>query len=228
MIAYDGLCFETKPELFSPEHIDKGTLALLSVFVLPEHGRVLDLGCGYGFVGISVARVAGGERVVMSDCSETAVAMARLNAEKNGYPDCMVCRSDAYEGLGELRFAAILSNPPYHSDFSVARRFIEEGWRRLEPDGFFYMVTKRRDWYKNKLISVFGGVTITEKDGYFVFAAQKRPRQKRQEKPQQHLSKKLQRKQERKQHAGTEGVGQGTETRVDGASGCADRMQSRE
>ncbi|NCU26429.1 methyltransferase, partial [Candidatus Nomurabacteria bacterium] len=71
-------------------------------------------------------------------------------------------------------YTLILSNPPYHTDFSVAKHFIEKGFNRLVLGGRMVMVTKRRDWYRNKFIAVFGGVSIREKDGYFVFAAEKR------------------------------------------------------
>lgn len=67
-----------------------------------------------------------------------------------------------------------LSNPPYHADFSVPKEFIEKGFNRLQIGGKMYMVTKRKDWYKNKLISIFGGVKIWEIDGYYVFLAIKK------------------------------------------------------
>ena len=76
--------------------------------------------------------------------------------------------------LREAGFDLILSNPPYHTDFKVAKTFIEKGFNRLRIGGKMFMVTKRKDWYKNKLISIFGGVKIYEEDGYFIFEAQKR------------------------------------------------------
>ena len=68
----------------------------------------------------------------------------------------------------------ILSNPPYHTDFSVAKRFIEDGFKRLKVGGKMLMVTKRLDWYRNKLTSVFGGAMVYQEDGYFVFISEKR------------------------------------------------------
>ena len=66
------------------------------------------------------------------------------------------------------------ANPPYHADFSVPKAFIEKGFNRLQIGGKMVMVTKRKEWYKNKLISIFGGVSITEIDGYYVFISEKR------------------------------------------------------
>jgi 16S rRNA (guanine1207-N2)-methyltransferase len=58
-------------------------------------------------------------------------------------------------------------------DFSVPKHFIEKGFNHLKIGGKLFMVTKRKEWYKNKLISVFGGVKIWEENGYYVFMAQK-------------------------------------------------------
>jgi len=85
-----------------------------------------------------------------------------------------------------LCFQIILShhkNKPFcfglsvHADFSVPKHFIEKGFNRLKVGGKIYMVTKRKDWYKNKFIAIFGGVKIEEFDGYFVFCAEKRSTQ---------------------------------------------------
>jgi len=59
-------------------------------------------------------------------------------------------------------------------DFSVPKMFIEKGFNRLRIGGRMYMVTKRKLWYKNKLISIFGGVKIWEIDGYYVFMSVKK------------------------------------------------------
>lgn len=82
--------------------------------------------------------------------------------------------SDGFTRLDDAEYDWILSNPPYHADFSVPRRFIEKGFNRLRIGGRMLMVTKRKDWYQNKFIAVFGGVKITEIDGYYVFMGEKR------------------------------------------------------
>ena len=73
---------ETRPGLFSPEHADRGTLAMLSCAHLEPGMRVMDLGCGCGVVGILAARICGQENVVMSDVDPAAVEMARRNAAR--------------------------------------------------------------------------------------------------------------------------------------------------
>ena len=191
--------FVTEGDVFSPNGADRGTLAMLSVIKLEEQDKLLDLGCGYGLVGIWAAKQIGGGQVTMCDISETAVKVARENCIRNGV-EIAVFRSDGLKNLPqELRFTKILSNPPYHVDFSVPKGFIELGYKRLELGGKMYMVTKRRDWYYNKLKTVFGGVRVEEIDGYYVFTAEKRERKPiEKKKNEQIMSKKLRRKMSKK------------------------------
>lgn len=191
-----SLKFETDPSNFSPNSIDTGTLAMLSAVDFLPNDKVLDMGCGYGVVGILAAKLIGGENVTMCDISESAVKQAKINAELNGVPDIDIKISDGFSNIPDNGFTLILSNPPYHTDFSVPKHFIEVGFKKLAVGGKMIMVTKRLDWYKNKLASVFGGVRVRETDGYYVFISEKRgERVPKKEKAAGKLSKKLQRKQ---------------------------------
>lgn len=197
-IKNTDLRFETEASIFSPNAIDSGTLAMLSTVDFLPGDKVLDLGCGYGVVGILAAKLIGEEKVIMCDISEQAIECAKINAALNGVENINIILSDGYENVGEKDFTIILSNPPYHADFSVPKNFIELGFGKLAVGGKFVMVTKRLDWYKNKLVSVFGGVKVQEVNGYYVFAAEKRSHiVKNRKKPVKGLSKKLRRKNER-------------------------------
>lgn len=168
---------ETAPGLFSPGHVDRGTLAMLSAVEFEPGQRVLDLGCGCGVVGIVAAKECGQENVWLLDVDPEAVEIAQRNAGRNGVPRIHAVVSDGLSALDASSFDLILSNPPYQSDFAVAKAFIEKGFNRLKLGGRMLMVTKRREWYKNKLAAIFGGVRIREIDGYFVFEAQRRTMQ---------------------------------------------------
>lgn len=170
------LVFETSEGLFSPRAVDLGTLSMLSLVEFGENEKVLDLGCGYGVVGILAAKIVGEENVVMLDIEEEAVKLAQKNASLNGVPGVKTIQSDGFTNLDEKDFTLILCNPPYHTDFSVAKTFIEKGFNRLCIGGRMYMVTKRKEWYKNKLIAIFGGVQIWEINGYYVFMSIKKSR----------------------------------------------------
>ena len=194
------LVLHTNEEVFSPTAVDKGTRAMLSFVEFKETDKVLDLGCGCGVVGILAAKQIGTDKVVMCDISENAVQLSKQNAGANGVDDVTIRRSDGLKEISETGFTIILSNPPYHTDFAVAKGFIEDGFKKLTIGGRMVMVTKRLDWYRNKLSSVFGGVTVKEKDGYYVFLAEKRGNRKpkKEKKNEQVMSKKLQRKYGRK------------------------------
>lgn len=169
-----NLEFEASGDVFSPKAIDEGTLAMLSQAEFKEGDKVLDLGCGYGVVGILAAKLVGAQNVVMTDINREAVELSKKNAKLNKVEGVKIYRSNGFEDIEEKDFTHILSNPPYHVDFSVPKAFIEKGFNRLSVGGKMYMVTKRKEWYKNKLISVFGGVKISEINGYYVFMAVKK------------------------------------------------------
>lgn len=189
------LRFETEASIFSPNSIDIGTLSMLSVIDFMPGDKVLDLGCGYGVVGILAGKLIGEENVIMCDISEQAIECAQKNAALNGVGNINIILSDGYENVEEKDFTVILSNPPYHADFSVPKKFIELGFGKLAVGGKIVMVTKRLDWYKNKLTSIFGGVKVQEVNGYYVFVAEKRSHMvNNKKKPIKRLSKKLERK----------------------------------
>ena len=168
------LSFETAQTVFSPAQIDRGTLAMLETVLFAPGEKILDLGCGYGVVGICAAKMCGAENIVMTDIDPKCVSLSQKNAALNGVSGIKIIQSDGFRQLNETQFTYILSNPPYHADFSVPKHFIEKGFNRLIPGGCLIMVTKRLDWYKNKLTAIFGGVKITEANGYFIFRAEKR------------------------------------------------------
>ena len=165
------LVLETDDHLFSPKRADRGTLAMVSRVIFTQGQRVLDLGCGYGLVGILAAKSVGEENVVMLDIDATAVRIAAHNANRNGVPGILTVESNGFAGLTESGFDHILSNPPYHTDFSVAKSFILKGFNRLNIGGTMWMVTKRSTWYRNKLRAVFGNAREHSVDGYCVFEA---------------------------------------------------------
>lgn len=168
------LQFITDDTLFSPKKIDIGTLSMLEEIDFNLESKVLDLGCGYGVVGILAAKIIGEDKVVMCDIDDNAVNISKNNASLNGVGNICIIKSDGVKDIDINDFSIILSNPPYHTDFSVAKHFIEIGFYKLVLNGRFVMVTKRFDWYKNKLTSVFGGVKVIEKNGYYIFISEKR------------------------------------------------------
>lgn len=173
---YAGRSFEaeTAPGLFSPSHPDRGTLAMLSRTAFAPGQKVLDLGCGWGIVGLCAAAVCGADNVWMCDIDPGAVETARKNMAGNGFGEAHLLVSDGLSQVPEAGFDLILSNPPYQTDFSVAKSFILKGFNRLKIGGSMILVVKREEWYKNRLRAVFGGVRSEPVDGYHVMTAQRR------------------------------------------------------
>lgn len=170
------LILETDDRLFSPRQPDKGTLAMLQQIELKPEDHLLDLGCGYGLVGLAAAKVLTPEHVCLVDVDPLAIAVASSNATANGLANVRIILGDGPDAASPDLFSLILCNPPYHTDFSVAKRLIEKSINRLMTGGKLVLVVKRVDWYRNKMTHVFGGVQVTMADGYAVLMSEKRVR----------------------------------------------------
>ncbi len=177
------LRLRTAPGLFSPRAVDIGTLAMLSRVEFGREDKVLDLGCGYGVVGLVAAKLGRPERVYLLDKDPVAVEVAAFNLEANDAAGATVALSDGFLQFFETGFDKILCNPPYQADFAVPKHFIEKGFNRLAVGGSLFMVAKRELWYRKKITSVFGGVKVRPVDGYFVFEATKKTTQYAMRKP---------------------------------------------
>lgn len=190
----------TDKKCFSPHNIDRGTIELLKA-VSPEPGqKIMDLGCGYGVVGIACGKITGPGNITMVDINPVAVSCARKNAELN-FPDAaqmIILTGDGPGYVDGADFDLILSNPPYHTDYAVAKGFIEKGFKKLKTGGRMIMVVKKPNWYKNKLTGIFGGVRWLESEGYTVLTAEKkpyRPKEKTKTVPKKHAKKQERKKQ---------------------------------
>lgn len=189
------LFFQTSDKVFSPNAIDAGTISMLSKVNFVSTDKVLDLGCGYGVVGIYAAQFICPSQITMSDISDDALKLTKENIVLNKVNGINVVKSYGLDNIADSEFTLILANPPYHTDFSVPKNYIEKGYKKLAVGGKMYLVTKRKAWYKNKLIKVFGGTKIKEINGYYVFESEKKEyRKQSHKKSASHMSKKLARK----------------------------------
>jgi 16S rRNA (guanine1207-N2)-methyltransferase len=105
--------FTSDAGVFSREGVDPGSQLLIEQFHPPAlDGDLLDLGCGYGPIGIALAGFCPDRHVVMADVNERALALAEQNAYKNNMHNVEFVKSDSFQGLQGRVFAGILSNPP--------------------------------------------------------------------------------------------------------------------
>ena len=135
------LSFVTDAGVFSRDGLDRGTEVLLEA--LPElAGRVLDLGCGWGVVGVALGRRYPSLEIVMTDINTRAVALARRNLEANGV------RAEVVQGDGFAAvsgdFDAIITNPPIRAGKAVIYGLFAQARERLRPGGALYVVIRKQ------------------------------------------------------------------------------------
>ena len=130
------------PGVFSPGGLDKGTAVLLAEAPdPPATGRLLDLGCGWGPIALTLARRSPQATVWAVDVNERAVDLARANARRLGLPNVRAARPD--EVPGDLRFDAIWSNPPIRVGKAALHELLLAWLPRLMPGGTAYLVVQK-------------------------------------------------------------------------------------
>jgi len=141
--------FLTAPGVFSWKRLDRGTSLLLNTLLRewkdnpPE--RVMDLGCGYGPIGIILATEFPNIQVIMTDVNERAVWLARRNAELNDVRDRVDVREGPfYEPVRGETFDAIVTNPPVREGMHALERIVREAPTVLKDDGSLWMVVRKK------------------------------------------------------------------------------------
>ncbi|HOB34718.1 MAG: class I SAM-dependent methyltransferase [Firmicutes bacterium] len=164
------LTFVTDAGVFSRQRVDYGSHVLISALP-PLTGRILDLGCGYGPIGISLARLNPGARVLMVDTNRRAVALAQKNIRANGVANARALVSDGFAAVEGL-FAAIVSNPPIRAGKKVIYPLFRQSRDFLTPGGSLWLVIQKKQGAASAvalLQEIFGNCTVTEKSrGYWV------------------------------------------------------------
>ncbi len=134
------LRFHTTWGLFSPKGIDEGTRLLLRHLEVRTDERAIDLGCGYGPIGLAIARAAPQGHCTLVDKDFVAVEYARRNAERNRISNVSVLLSDGLNQVPPGRFTLAVSNLPAKTSKEHYYLFFNDICERLEPGGRFYVV----------------------------------------------------------------------------------------
>lgn len=163
--------FASSSGVFSKEKVDLGTLVLIDSLELPNSGEVLDMGCGYGAIGISIAKLYPSLKVTMVDVNPFAVKLVKENIERNGVTNAEAFHSDLYSLLEERVFDAIVSNPPLAAGYKTIFPMIEGAFGHLKDGGFLQIVLRKGvNAIPRKMEDVFQNVTtVSKKSGYRVF-----------------------------------------------------------
>jgi 16S rRNA (guanine1207-N2)-methyltransferase len=178
LLGYSFL-FQTDTGVFSKSEVDFGSRILIETFQLPEiEGAILDVGCGYGPIGLSLAKQNPERIVYMMDINERAVALSKENAQVNGVQNVRIFESDGLTAVEKgLRIAAILTNPPIRAGKETIFKFYDGAYERLPIGGELWVVIQKKQGAPstmNHLEGKFAEVEVVEKKkGYWIIRAKK-------------------------------------------------------
>lgn len=170
--------FLTDAGVFSKKGVDYGSKVLIEKVQLAENAKVLDVGCGYGPIGLSLATVIPKGSVTMVDINERAVELAKENAVKNGITNIRVLQSDRLEKVAEERFDVIVTNPPIRAGKEIVHSIFEQAEGCLNQGGSLWIVIQKKQGSPSafaKLEELFDTVKEIGKDkGYRIIQAIKK------------------------------------------------------
>ncbi|KSU57416.1 16S rRNA methyltransferase [[Bacillus] enclensis] len=170
--------FKTDQGVFSKKEVDFGSRTLIENFVLPEtKGALLDVGCGYGPIGLALAKDFGDRTIHMVDVNERALSLAGENAKANGVENVSIYQSDRYQNVKEKGFAAILTNPPIRAGKDTVHSILSGSYDHLADKGELWVVIQKKQGAPSamdKMEELFSNVEIAaRKKGYYILRSVK-------------------------------------------------------
>jgi 16S rRNA (guanine1207-N2)-methyltransferase len=154
--------FQTDAGVFSRTGIDRGTELLIEALLCGPGDTVLDLGCGYGPIGIAAAQLVGPTgHVYLTDVNQRAVELARTNLRLNGVTNATVLGGKAETEWPPEPVDWIISNPPIRAGKAVVYGLMDEAYNRLLPGGGLMVVIRTKQGaasLEKHLAGLFGGM----------------------------------------------------------------------
>jgi 16S rRNA (guanine1207-N2)-methyltransferase len=167
--------FATDRGVFSFEGIDAGTRLLIETMEFAPDARVLDLGCGYGAIGIVAARLAPQGFVILTDVNARAVQLAQENVRRHQIRNAAVVQADGLTPFHHEVFDVVACNPPLRAGNVVVYRLIDEARERLKAQGQLRLVAQTKQGAKSllrRVTEIFGRAEVCAiKGGYRVIRA---------------------------------------------------------
>lgn len=168
----------TDAGIFSKNRLDPGTKLLIeSLPLTADLKKVFDLGCGYGPIGLIIAKLLPQSTIYMSDINERAIELGIKNAQLNGINNVVIKPGDGFGAFSDQKFDLIVTNPPIRAGKQVIYGLIDQAYQALNNGGRLVLVIKTKHGAKSmeaKLSAVFNNVSEVEKGGgYRVFESRK-------------------------------------------------------
>ncbi|MFC4803428.1 class I SAM-dependent methyltransferase [Neobacillus sp. GCM10023253] len=170
--------FKTDNGVFSKREVDFGSRLLIESYTIPEiNGPILDVGCGYGPIGLSIAKANPDRIIHMVDVNERALELARENAVLNKIENVKIYESDRLLSVKEDSFSAILTNPPIRAGKKTVHDIFEQAYERLAARGELWVVIQKKQGAPSameKMKELFSNAEVIDKSkGYFIIKAKK-------------------------------------------------------
>lgn len=163
--------------IFSPREIDEGTELLLKYIEINPTDDCFDLGCGYGPVGLAMAKLAHQGKTLMVDKDFMAVEYSNRNAQLNKLANAQAMLSNGFQHIDpSLRFDVIASNIPAKVGKEMMTILLQDMNKHLKPGGRIYLVTINglREYMKRNLQEVFGNYSKLKQGKNYTIAYSER------------------------------------------------------
>lgn len=142
--AGQDFIFETNPKLFSPNQLDAGSRLLLeNIKDIKPGSKILDIGCGWGAMGIILAKLYPQAQVTLLDNDPLAIELTKTNIALNQIANAKTFKADVTRQTLSAQFDLVIANPPWNRKHSVMPKLISFALNHLEPSGKFYMVVNQ-------------------------------------------------------------------------------------
>lgn len=173
-----SLKFKTDAGVFSKGGIDFGSRLLVESFQMPSlPGDILDMGCGYGPIGLTIARLFPDRQVHLIDVNERALLLSKQNADRNEIFNVEIYASSAVSEVKAEEFAVVLTNPPIRAGKETVFSFYDGAFSKLKSGGELWVVIQKKQGAPStikRLERLFSSVEVIEKKkGYTILRAQK-------------------------------------------------------
>jgi 16S rRNA G1207 methylase RsmC len=164
------LVFKSASGIFSATEIDRASKLLIEKAEILTHSQILDLGCGYGMIGIVAAKNCPTCHVVLTDINKRAVKLAKENILLNRVGNAEARQGDMYESVQDGKFDVILLNPPMAAGRDVVMRMLRESPKYLNKQGSLQIVANKNKGGKvlfDEMKTLFKEINVLAKSGGF-------------------------------------------------------------